>query len=593
MTPSKLLLDECFAAEDDRFVDELKKFDSYEFLKAFVEKWVQDPRPWAREQIERYLRSEMNCPGQEVVFKRLFKHFENKGDHEMMSHFLVALDRIVRRTRRTSHFYDWRSRRSWSEEQLFAKPNKSVRDQTNRTATYRDYRGREQTYPLPDIRNRPENRLFSQRTRNYLRRRVWRYFRYLSYSKPMAYLAYVSAALIEFEDGDFASGENILDNWSLMHACYFHHDAIVFTAAHANLVAGRSLAELSPMPYQLPAWRTPKGCLALVELIAEANSTLVRLWAMELLEREHQGAISKLDIRTLIKLLSHVDPRVQEWAIELFQKHKSLTTLRIETWLELLDQSNVTVLTLICDAMRKHVTADRLDSDQMIQLACARPVPVARLGFEMIRERHVHRPFSHQQLARLSAANCQSISAEIATWTLNQIAADTRYDLNGVTEFFDALQQPMRQAAMDWLLRQNSPGYSDPALWARLIETPFDDVKLRLVESLELRLEQPGPLAKNDNSQLWAAVILGVHRGGRTKLKAIRQVADSISDDPRQADRLLPVLSVALRSVRAPERRQALSAIATMAARYPPLRGPISHHLPELQWAGGPREAPA
>ena len=54
--PSKILLDECFAAEDDRFLDALTQFSSHDFLVSFADRWIQDPRPWAREQIVRYLQ---------------------------------------------------------------------------------------------------------------------------------------------------------------------------------------------------------------------------------------------------------------------------------------------------------------------------------------------------------------------------------------------------------------------------------------------------------------------------------------------------------------------------------------------------------
>ncbi len=590
--PSKLLLDECYSSEDDRFLDEFRKFDSYDFLLGFVQKWIQDERPWAREQIVQYLQSDLDAPGHEVVVKRLFKHFEQQQEHDMLGHFMVAFDRLVRRKRTTRYQYNWQLRQSWQEEVLYAKPNKTVREETNRTVTYRDYRGREAKHALPDLRNRPENRLFSHKTRNYLRRRAWRYFRHLSYRKPMAYIAFIAAAMKEYEDRDFESGENILDNWSLVHACYFHHDAIVFTENHANLADGKSLADLTPAPYQLSAWQTPKGSLALVELIVEAKSTLVRLWAMELLQREHEDAISKIDVETLIKMLSHVDPRVQEFAFALFQDHDSLSSLPITSWLTLLDEATPTVMTLLCDAMQKHVAAERLDNDQLIRLACARPVPVAQMGLAMLQARHEQRPLPDQTIANLAGCSCEAMSKEIATWALTVFGTATHYDLNCVTELFDSLQKPMRVAAMEWLEHETSPGFNDPALWARLIETPFDDVRLRLVENLETRAALPG---KNDGdlTPLWTAVILGVHRGGRTKLKAIRQIAQAIAIDVHRAESLLPVLAVALRSIRKPERRQALSAIATMTCRNPELAQVVANGMPELQWTAPTREATA
>jgi hypothetical protein len=584
--PSTILLEELFQAADDRFLVEFQRFNSYDFLLKFVDRWVRDARPWARQQIVNYTRLDWNLPGHAVVVKRLFKHFEQKNDHELLACFMVAFDRLVRRVRVTRYQYDRSTRQSWQEEFLYAKPNKTIVNETNRISVQK-WAGKTYRNPLPDLRNKPDNRLFTHATRNYLRRRVWRYFRFLSYSRPDEYVRAIARALKAYRDSDFAEGENILDNWCLMHACYFHHDGLLFNNAHTNLAEGHSLGQLSAKPYQPTAWKSETGAEALIELISTANSSLVRLWAMELLQREHREAINRIDVRELIAMLSHADPRVQEFAADLFREHKSLATLRIETWLELLEQSNPTVLTLICTAMQKHVSIDRLDNGQMIALTCARPVSVARMGLEMLKQRHQQRPLAADQISHVASAACLSLSGEITQWALSQIAQDQNYDLNAVIEFFDALLVPARRAAMDWLDAEASPGYNDPALWARLVETPFDDVKIHLIESLQRRLSGGGSIpgqSTNEISQIWAAVILGVHRGGRTKLKAVHQVADAIAKETEQAEKLLPVLAVAVRSVRAPERRNALSAVATLAARHTDLEQQIQSHLPELAW---------
>ncbi|MEJ7593178.1 MAG: hypothetical protein WKF77_16655 [Planctomycetaceae bacterium] len=41
----------------------------------------------------------------------------------------------------------------------------------------------------------------------------------------------MTTAVIQYRDEDFAVGENIIDNWSLMHVCYFHSDMLSFGAA--------------------------------------------------------------------------------------------------------------------------------------------------------------------------------------------------------------------------------------------------------------------------------------------------------------------------------------------------------------------------
>jgi hypothetical protein len=79
-------------------------------------------------------------------------------------------------------------------------------------------------------------------------------------------------------------------------------------------------------------------------------------------------------------------------------------------------------------------------------------------------------------------------------------------------------------------------------------------------------------------------VLLGVHRGGRQKVKAVRQLADAIAAEPARAAALLPVLAVAIRSVRGPEMRAGLAAVMSLVAQRPELSGAVREKLPELNF---------
>ena len=174
------------------------------------------------------------------------------------------------------------------------------------------------------------------------------------------------------------------------------------------------------------------------------------------------------------------------------------------------------------------------------------------------------------------------MAGEITTWALS-IFNSEMYQTNDVVEFFDALSESMRDASMTWLELASSHGHNDAALWARLIETPFDDVRLRVVECLHRRTNLPG--AETDTlAPIWCAVILGVHRGGRTKLKAMSQMQAAILKQPSRSTELLPVLAVAIRSLRLPERRGALATVASIVAQQPELQSDIRSWIPELQW---------
>ena len=581
--PSKIMLEEYFSSEHEDFVGLLKEFQSDKYLASFVMRWIADKREWTRQQVIEYVAGDLNLPGHEVVFKRLYKYHLAMNDHDILGAFMVALDRMVRRARVTSRRYNWQTRDSWTTESFRAKPNKSVKDVYGRTRTH-THRGKDYTYPLPDIRNERDNVLFSHRTRNYLRRSVWRYFRHLSYRDPHAYVSAMGKALVRYKDEHLETGEAIIDNWSLMHACYFHHDAIDFSPTHTNVVEGRSLNELSARPYQPAAWQTDEAAGILVEILLEASSTLVRIWALELFKQYHSKSIGKIAIETLIRMMSSPDPNVQQFAAELFEEHPKLPTLTVAEWLSLLETSDPSLLSKLCQVMRKHVAEQRLNNEQLIQLACAQQDPVSTMGFDLIKARHASQPLNATELGRLSQCQCTTQANRIAIWSLNQISASD-YDSDHVIDFFDALLRPTREAAMSWLAQEDSPGFNDAKLWAQLMESPFDDIRIELIELLEQRTcRQQNPKYNESVTPVWVSVIHGIHRGGRTKPKAIRQIGRKIRQQTDEADNLLPVLAVAFRSIRAPEMRSALTTVVQLANESPQMKAKVASHFPELEF---------
>ncbi len=77
--------------------------------------------------------------------------------------------------------------------------------------------------------------------------------------------------------------------------------------------------------------------------------------------------------------------------------------------------------------------------------------------------------------------------------------------------------------------------------------------------------------------------MLAVRRGSRAKRQALRQITDRLRQRPEQADLLIPLLRISLRSVRVAERRQALAVTGRAAFDSPSVRGAVHRHFPELQ----------
>ncbi|MEJ7593179.1 MAG: hypothetical protein WKF77_16660 [Planctomycetaceae bacterium] len=132
--PSRLMLEECFTSADDRFLDEWVRFSTPVFLASFLERWLTDPRPWARQMLIRYLSRAMNLPGHEVVLKQLCRQVHAAGDHELLAHMMVAFDRFVRRSRIMRTSWNRETQEIVHEEQLIAKPNKTIQNETGAPA---------------------------------------------------------------------------------------------------------------------------------------------------------------------------------------------------------------------------------------------------------------------------------------------------------------------------------------------------------------------------------------------------------------------------------------------------------------------------
>ena len=617
---SLLLAEEYFGAEDPRFLPAIRAVRQPKALAGFVDRWKRDVRPFARSQILAYLAEPLDSVGHNVVVKRWFKHAEEHGDDEIMAALLVALDVSVRRVRKIKQRYDWQSREIWTEEKLV-----SPRDVLPRELTVKrkGWNGRE--YAEYTMRaNIPRNgRLFSHRTRGYLRRRAWRYFRRLGYQHPEHYVPAIARALVQYNDDDLTRGGNILDTWGLVQACFRGHAALEFTSSQIRLKTGRSIGDLTPAPRFRALWQSPAAAATLLSLIREARSRLVRLWAMELLRQEHAARLAEVPVEELFALLEHADEEVQQFAARLLEAAPAMSRLPVATWFRLLTTQNALALEALCRAMQQHVAGERLSLDDCIRLACSVPVPVARLGLTFLKRRSIVSAADRHTLAAVADTRCAATAGELAAWALQSIGTAENYDRENVLRFFDSHAAEVRQVAWKWLVagapetrssvarspgarspgfsrhpdamppkggttNSQSPGYGDAGLWCRLLETPYDDLRLPLIDELSHRSTLPGTglpgTGADDLAPVWCSVLLGVHRGGRQKIKATQQIARKLADDPARAEKLLPVLVVAVRSVRGAESRAGLAAVVAAVEARPELGPLVRQQLPELRW---------
>jgi len=579
--PTFLMVEECFEHQDGRFVQLLRWPYQPARLAAFADRWKRDPRPWAREQQFAYLQLPLSIPGHQPVVKRLFKQAEEQGDHELMGAFLVAFDRLVRRRRRKQVRYEYvpatRQYLQHEEERIELPRNSLI---GHHPAEKVAARKGELTQSYWDPGRDYGQRLFSYATRRYLRRRAWRYFRRLAKRDGPVYVREIAKALARFEETDFRHGEDLLESWGLMNACFRGHPALRFTPAAVKLQEGRTLAELSAAPYRPQVWQTPEAAETLFQLVLRAGSRPVRTWARQMLEQFHASVLAQITPERLLSLLENDDQELQQFGASLLSQSTGAANWPVATWLKLLETKDPSALAIVCEQFQKHVRQERLDLPQCLALATAKPTPVARLGLAFLKERPIAGSEDRRRLAGLGQARCGAVGGELAAWACGSVGTRETYDREVVVALLDCLTAEVRQGAWLWLAAA-PPIPEDPVLWCRLLETPYDDLRLAIVDHLQHKASLPGTSSK-DLTPIWTAVLVGVHRGGRQKQKAIEQMARAIVTRGDPTDELLPVLAVAVRSIRKPEMRAGLAAIASIVESRPDLETVFSRQLPEL-----------
>ncbi|CAN5524198.1 hypothetical protein BH10PLA2_BH10PLA2_32610 [soil metagenome] len=251
------LLEELYESGDPAFVAELRQLHDVERLGTFAARWCADSRPAARQLLADYLALPFNAYRHEALIKRLFKGAEKAGDDEAMGLFLVAFDRLVRRSRLTvtrsvgeafaTHEQANAQIREW-EALGYAGGSVYGSGRSFQASAHRQetvIRARRNTMPRPrqrllikastipnEVRQHMEKSyvLFSVPTRRYLRRRAWRYFRKLGQADAARYRKAAVNYLKRYTDRDVDSDIHLLDNWGLVHTLFGKSPALVHPA---------------------------------------------------------------------------------------------------------------------------------------------------------------------------------------------------------------------------------------------------------------------------------------------------------------------------------------------------------------------------
>lgn len=585
---SWLLAEELFEAGDSRFVDEIVRIDEAERLGAFAKKWYGDHRIEARQLLKEYLLRPLAHFRHEALVKRLFKLASAAGDDEVMGWFMVTLDRTVRREVITKHRYSWRTREQWTEQIVRIVPNTELGKQ-------RDPRQTPQFRVLtPEQRERVDRwrdnvRLFSVDTRNYLRRRVWRYFRETGKKEPQRYVQSIARALPLYTNSDFPDGLALIDHWSLMHILF--HDSPVLEARASGWVLrpSASLSDLRPAAAFQSQWiATPD---ALLTVLNQTKARPVKQWCLRLLRDHCSEFMQSLPLATVLEWLGDEDVELAEFAAELLKTSEGIEKLPPDDWYRLLKNSNADALPKLCELAAKCLSADSLSMDQLLSLAVSKTSAIVQLSLTWLRQRKLSDEERAKSLVLIDA-QCEAHRESLLEWMVATLRGGAGDHAGRLLELLDAGREDVRKAAWIWFVEDESLR-QNVQLWQQLMESPYGDVRLGLVEQLrrnelpvsdvQRRVVGSEQLDASLLRVLWSSTLLQIDRGGKHKPSVVKALASRIERRPSECDALLPILSIAVRSVRAVEFRAGLAALVQLMESRPELSERIEKSFPELE----------
>jgi hypothetical protein len=542
---STVLAEEYWAASDDRFLGELLRIRSGKWLANRAEPWLKDPRPWARRMMRAYILAGCDEPLVLGLVKRLYKLVEGANEDVLVAHFMVAFDQLGSRLL-VERSYD---------TTLRTDPEIALRHSDSDARKAR----------------------FSRATREYLTRRAYRYFRRIAHRDPARYVRGILLALPHYEDDALSRPAALLDAWGLLNALYGESREIKRNDGFMRLGYEKSLGDLSPAPRWPDAWKSDEHFSSMVEVLATAESRTVRNWLGVWLRAHFSAQLAKLPIASVKRLLFSPHDEVQILGGELFGKLEGLETLPISDWLELLSITNLDVVPAIVAVVEKHVSPNRLTLEQCVALACAPVAPVAALGLSWARAKSISTEADLLAIAKLTRAGVATVRSEGTAWATSVVTTHPKATTEHLRDLCDAPFADAREHALEAVAKK--PELSPPQLWFALTESPYPDVRdVVVANAKKWRAEAPPKTLRH----VWSSAMLNVHRGSTTKRQVPRQIAERIATHPAEAEELLPILRVALRSVRPTERAAALGALARALRDSAELRALATRLVPEL-----------
>jgi hypothetical protein len=286
-------------------------------------------------------------------------------------------------------------------------------------------------------------------------------------------------------------------------------------------------------------------------------------------------------------LLQSADKRDWAAAAEILASPEARAQLTALGWLELLHiTKNEGALAVVRALAEELADPKPLSIEQCVEIASG-AAPAAELGLAWAQRKPIKGEAEVRALVALGRAEAPRVRERAVEWVLSVIERSPHSRIEHLRDLIASPHKDVRRPALA-LMRKALRFRDATPLWAALSESPHDDVRAFLLIHLTRRGAAFPPEAPR---HVWASALLAVLGGGVEARGAARGIAEHIAARPLDVEPLLPLLDIALRRARDPERAAALDVVARAAAREPALREALAKALPDL--AGERARGPA
>lgn len=522
---------------------------------SFADKWYAHPSPFARRMLLRYVDDGCHRPGHRPLVRRILTLAVQKKDEELIAHLIVAFDRLIRLKRAVRH--DWQTGEARTE---LARARTTARE-------FRRLYGDQHPRPL----------VFTGATREFLRRAALRPLRHLGYGDGAAYVQRALDVLALYEDAHLDTAEKLLASRSLLWILAARSPVIERDPRRIRVPAGRQLAELRFAPLHEEAWK--EGFHTILEHLPRLRSVFVRKQLTAYLERDHAAALASISLAHLRVLLASPHPDLAALGASLLGKVQGTESLSVAEWVELALIDDPVVAAVVAERMAALVAPARVSIAEACKLLGSLHAPIATLGAQLLAGKTPKDEAELLLAVQALRAKVRAAREAVLTWALSHVMNPKVGTFVHVRELVDAPHEEVRTAGLGLLMNERFADQRE--LWVALSESPFPDVRAFLLRHLEVR---SALLSPSSLGRLWATTLLSVHRGSRDKQRALVSLGARLRATEEEAEvrSLVELVTLALRSVREPERRAALGPLLSAAARRPALQRVIAELVPEL-----------